>query len=150
MGIKKRVKNRTRVQYAALPYRRNNRSGVEVLLVTSQTTKRWIIPKGWPLDGQAPHVTAAHEALEEAGLIGTTSEQAIGSYSYGKRLKTGTVIECEVHVFPMQVTGQARNWPEKSKREVQWFSLSEAAAAIDNPVLRRLIGSLRAARWRVR
>ena len=69
------------------------------MLVTSRTTKRWIIPKGWPLDGKPLHATAAQEAREEAGLVGKIAEQPIGSYSYMKRLKSGEAIECEVHVF---------------------------------------------------
>src|SRR5580704_4820487 len=33
-----------RVQYAALPYRMNDRTQPEVMLVTSRETRRWIIP----------------------------------------------------------------------------------------------------------
>ena len=139
MGIKKKANPLASVQYAALPYRTTERSEIEVLLVTSRTTKRWIIPKGWPLDGKSPHATAAHEAREEAGLVGKIAEHAIGSYSYMKRLKSGEAIECEVHVFPMEVTGQKRRWPEKGKREVQWFSTTAAATTIDDRALSDLI-----------
>jgi 8-oxo-dGTP pyrophosphatase MutT (NUDIX family) len=130
---------RTRVQYAALPYRTDDRSGLEVLLVTTRTAGRWILPKGWPVAGKLPHATAAQEAHEEAGLIGRVKRQAIGSYSYAKRMKNGSEIDCEVHVFPMEVTGQARRWPEKGEREVQWFSSGDAVAAIDDPLLGSLI-----------
>ncbi len=42
---KKRSKAKppTRVQYGALPYRLDDDGSVEVLLVTSRETKRWII-----------------------------------------------------------------------------------------------------------
>ena len=130
---------RTIIQYGALPYRASDSSGLEVLLVTTRTAKRWIIPKGWPVKGKPPHATAAQEAHEEAGLIGRITKQAIGSYSYEKRMKNGAAVNCEVHVFPMEVTDQARRWPEKGERDVQWFSSAEAAAAIEHPVLSNLI-----------
>jgi len=139
MRVAKKATPRASVQYAALPYRTSEHSGIEVLLVTSRTTKRWIIPKGWPLEGKSPHATAAQEAREEAGLVGKMTKQAIGSYSYMKRLKSGAAIECEVQVFPMEVTAQKRSWPEKGKREVQWFSTTAAAATIEDPVLSNLI-----------
>ena len=130
---------RTIIQYGALPYRASARSGLEVLLVTTRTAKRWIIPKGWPVKGKPPHATAAQEAHEEAGLIGRIMKQAIGSYSYAKRMKNGIAIDCEVQVFPMEVTDQARRWPEKGERKVRWFSSAEAAATIKHPVLSNLI-----------
>src|ERR1700722_10176279 len=133
MRVTNKAKPRPRVQYAALPYRTSEASGVEVLLVTSRTTRRWIIPKGWPLDGKPPHATAAQEAREEAGLVGTITKRPIGSYPYTKRLKSGEAIECEVHVFPMEETSQKRSWPEKGKRVVQWFSRTAAAETIEDP-----------------
>ena len=60
---------RARVQYAALPYRVNGGARPEIMLVTSRETRRWIIPKGWPMERRAPHAAAAREALEEAGVL---------------------------------------------------------------------------------
>jgi 8-oxo-dGTP pyrophosphatase MutT (NUDIX family) len=59
-----------RIQYAALPYRARGKSELEVMLVTSRGSRRWIIPKGWPKRGIPAHDTAAKEAFEEAGVIG--------------------------------------------------------------------------------
>src|SRR5262245_63759073 len=105
-----------RVQYAALPYRFGGRSR-EVMLVTSRETRRWIIPKGWPQKGKAPHRSAAREAFEEAGVVGTVGRQAIGSFAYRKRVKSGRVVACEVHVFPLKVKRQRKQWPERRQRE---------------------------------
>ena len=63
-------KQATRVQYGALPYRLKDDASVEVLLVTTRQTKRWIIPKGWPIKGLTPAEAAAREAYEEAGVQG--------------------------------------------------------------------------------
>ena len=38
------------VQFAALCTRPSD-SGEDVLLITSRDTGRWVIPKGWPIDG---------------------------------------------------------------------------------------------------
>jgi 8-oxo-dGTP pyrophosphatase MutT (NUDIX family) len=131
-----------RVQYAALPFRRLAGAGMEVMLITSRRTSRWIIPKGWPMRRKAPHVAAAREALEEAGVIGRIGTSTIGSYSYEKRLKRGQVVLCEVLVFPLEVKRQRRDWPEKGKRRVQWLSPRKAAAAVKDSVLSSIIRSL--------
>ena len=68
-----------KVQYAALPWRRT-KDGLEVLLVTTLTTRRWIVPKGWPLKNCTPAECAAYEALEEAGVIGTVAKKALGTF----------------------------------------------------------------------
>jgi len=128
-----------RVQYAALPYRRRAQSRTQVMLITSRETGRWIIPKGWPKKRQAPHVSAAREALEEAGVVGEISRDPIGSYSYRKRLRNGVVVACEVQVFSLEVKRQQKKWPEKGEREFQWFSPTDAAKVVKEPVLREII-----------
>jgi 8-oxo-dGTP pyrophosphatase MutT (NUDIX family) len=129
-------------QYAALPFRRRPDGATEVLLVTSRTTRRWIIPKGWPIEGATPAGTARQEALEEAGLIGRIGDRSLGSFHYRKRLKRGGAVTCEVHVYPMNVRRQRRHWPEKRQRKTRWFSADAAAAAVREPGLRRLIAKL--------
>ena len=127
------------VQYAALPFRRRPRSRTQVMLVTSRETGRWIIPKGWPKKRKAPYTTAAREALEEAGVIGKVSRDPVGSYLYKKRLKSGAVVACEVHVFSLEVRRQRKQWPEKEEREFQWFSPADAAQAVQEPDLSDII-----------
>ena len=50
-------KEKCRAQFAALPWRVANGS-LEVLLITTLKTRRWIVPKGWPIDELAPHACA--------------------------------------------------------------------------------------------
>jgi 8-oxo-dGTP pyrophosphatase MutT (NUDIX family) len=139
MSSLRKATARHRVQYAALPYRVNARARAEVMLVTTRQTRRWIIPKGWPHKGQAPYRSAAREAFEEAGVIGSIRRRSLGSFSYEKRLKTGGVIECVVQVFALRVKRQSQQWPEKSKRSVRWLSARAAAKAVREPDLRKLI-----------
>lgn len=126
-----------RVQYAALPFRSSPEP--EVLLVSSRETKRWVIPKGWPMKGRKPHAAAAQEALEEAGLLGKIEKKPVGSYHYVKNMRNGAAILCRVDVFPMQVERQRKSWPERDQRVTRWFSLAQAAEVVREPELADII-----------
>lgn len=101
------------------------------MLITSRDTRRWVLPKGWPIKGLKPHETAACEAFEEAGLIGRITKRAIGSFQYQKRLKEGQSVTCEVKVYPLEVKQQRESWPEQDQRDGRWFSLADAAAIVE-------------------
>jgi 8-oxo-dGTP pyrophosphatase MutT (NUDIX family) len=128
------------LQYGALPWR--IRDGVEVLLASSRESRRWIIPKGWPMKGRNPHATAALEALQEAGLLGKIAKAKFGSFHYQKRLKNGAALLCQVEVFLLRVLRQRKSWPEKDERITQWFPAAEAARLVDEPELSELIQAL--------
>ena len=142
-GRRKRVKGveaaaaAARQQFAALPFRDDD--GLEIMLVTSRDTRRWVLPKGWPIKGLKPHSVAAREALEEAGLTGKVAKEPIGSYRYVKRMRNGAAMTCEVGVFPLAVEKQRRNWPERDQRTTSWFAREDAATLVDEPDLRDLI-----------
>jgi 8-oxo-dGTP pyrophosphatase MutT (NUDIX family) len=127
------------VQYAALPYRARDKSELEVMLVTSRGTRRWIIPKGWPKRGKPPHDAAAEEAFEEAGVVGKVGKRSIGSFPYDKVLEKGATASCHVDVFPLRVTRQHKDWPEKRERKVAWYRPAEAVRFVGDPHLRRII-----------
>jgi 8-oxo-dGTP pyrophosphatase MutT (NUDIX family) len=131
--------SRQYIQYAALPYRARGRAELEIMLVTSRTTRRWIIPKGWPESGIPPHQVAAREALEEAGVVGRVSKRPIGSFPYEKVLKRGATARCRVQVFALRVTRQKKRWPEKRARQIEWCAPAEAARFVREPQLRRII-----------
>lgn len=127
------------LQYAALPYRVTVHGEAKVLLITSRETRRWVIPKGWPMKGKTPHAAAAKEALQEAGVLGRIEKRAIGAYEYIKRLKNGAPLACTVDVFPMQVLRQRKQWREKGQRVAHWFPANEAADNVDEEGLREII-----------
>jgi 8-oxo-dGTP pyrophosphatase MutT (NUDIX family) len=132
------AKKTTGTQFAALPYRASA-DGIDILLITTRRTKRWIVPKGWPIDGMEPFASAAQEALEEAGISGEIQKEPVGSFTYLKELRHGLNVPCQVNVFPLKVTRQRKTWAEKDVRELRWFPLAEAAKAVDEQALRRLI-----------
>jgi 8-oxo-dGTP pyrophosphatase MutT (NUDIX family) len=142
MSSSRRAVASRRVQYAALPYRSDGKSRTEVMLVTSRETQRWIIPKGWPHRGKAPHDSAAREAFEEAGVVGAVGKRSLGSFPYQKRFKNGAVMVCDVHVFPLRVKRQRKQWPEKAQRDVKWLSAEDAAETVKEPLLSEIIRRL--------
>ena len=113
------------------------------MLITSRGTRRWVIPKGNPIKGLASHEGAAREARDEAGIIGIARPVAIGEYRYAKGRKNGTTRDVTVAVFPLAFVRQLDDWPEQDERETRWFGLADAAAAVDEPDLKRLIGGFR-------
>lgn len=127
-----------RRQVAALPWRGEG-GALQVLVVSSRETKRWVIPKGWPMKDRADPAAAAQEAYEEAGVDGVVAQQTVGEYEYLKRLKNGGARLVKVDVYPFQVTGEHETWPEKGQRVLQWMSPIEAALAVQEPQLRDLI-----------
>jgi 8-oxo-dGTP pyrophosphatase MutT (NUDIX family) len=111
-------------QYAALPI--DLRSGeMEIVLVTSRTTGRWIIPKGRPEPRLPGHEVARREAYEEAGLLGVTAKRSIGNY-LGVKGQGNVAIPAQVYVYLMRVTGDVADFPEKGQREIMRASFLEA------------------------
>jgi 8-oxo-dGTP pyrophosphatase MutT (NUDIX family) len=126
------------IQYAALPYRIDARQ-LWIMLITSRDTKRWVIPKGWPMNGLKPQDAAAIEAAEEAGIIGEVEDAPLGSYRYDKRLKSDDTTSVQVTVFPFRVQAQADDWKERGQRVFEWFRYQDAAALVAEPTLRHII-----------
>ena len=113
-----------------------------VLLVTSRGTGRWIIPKGWPMDGRSVGGAALREAWEEAGVRGEVEETAFGRYSYDKKLTKGLSAPVEVQVHLVRVEGLDKNFPERKQRQRRWFTPAEAAGLVDEAGLARLLRRL--------
>ena len=117
---------------------------VQVLLMTSRDTGRWIIPKGNINGRSTPSKAAEKEAYEEAGVRGTiTSSIPLGIYTYFKKLESGEVRAATVEVYLLRMTEQLKKWPEKGERKLSWVSPREAVGLIEEPgvvpLLRRLM-----------
>ena len=139
-----------RTQFAALCWRLR-RGRVEVLLVTSRRTKRWIAPKGWPMKGLTPAAVAAREAWEEAGAVGAPLDLCLGLYTYVKTPEPGEMgpgTPCAVAVFPVEVRRLERTFPEAGQRRRKWMSRRKAAARVAEPELARIIAAFNPAELR--
>jgi 8-oxo-dGTP pyrophosphatase MutT (NUDIX family) len=130
------------VQYAALPYRLSQDGTSEVLLITSRGTGRWLIPKGWPMQGHQPHLVAATEAWQEAGIKGIIGHKPMGSYYYAKSMPNGDDRLCQAVVFLLRVTLEASTWREQTQRIRGWFPRKVAASMVDEGSLAIMIENL--------
>ncbi|MBP5857933.1 NUDIX hydrolase [Marivibrio halodurans] len=128
-------------QVSVLPYR-NDAEGLRFLLITSRRRGRWILAKGWPKAGDPLAEMAGQEAFEEAGVHGEVAPRAIGHYRYIKRVRSGYRVPCAVSVYPMRVTTEHADWPERGERRIQWVPPAEAATLVAEPGLRRLLRRL--------
>jgi 8-oxo-dGTP pyrophosphatase MutT (NUDIX family) len=115
---------------------------MEVMLVTSRETKRFIVPKGWPMKGKSGRKAATIEAMEEAGVIGKTLKAPAGAYSYWKRMPAGFV-NVDVTVYLLEVEEELAKWKETATRERAWLSPAQAATLIDEPDLSTLLKTLK-------
>ncbi len=118
-------------QVAAVPFRLDSRGNAEVMLITSNTTKRFIVPKGWPMKGKSGKKAAVTEAWEEAGVVGEVLTN-LGAYTYWKRL-SGHFVRVTVKVYLLSVIDVQPMWEESSNRERAWLSPVDAAILIDEP-----------------
>ncbi len=132
-------KTDVRAQLAALCYRYKDEK-LQVCLVTTRGSGRWIVPRGWPMHKLTPSDAAAVEALEEAGLSGIAHPNSIGAYSYDKPMDDG-VTPVMVMVYALHVTHAAKDWPEKKQRDRKWMSPKKAAALIEELGLRQIVAT---------
>lgn len=132
------IKRPARLQVAALCYRQG-REGPEVLLITTRDTRRWIIPKGWPMEKYSARKSARIEAYEEAGIEGKIAREPIGSFRSYKGMGKGVTMPTDVIVFPLKVTRKLKKYPERDERDLAWLPVEEAAKRCSEDGLRNLL-----------
>ncbi|KAI1343947.1 NUDIX domain-containing protein [Xylariaceae sp. FL0016] len=102
-----------------------------VLLIQSTRRKGWVLPKGgWESDEECMQA-AEREAWEEAGI------------NIRIDYDLGDVVDCRppkkvskeapkalYRFYQVTVLKEETNWPEKHKRERQWFTYSQAKEAL--------------------
>lgn len=142
LSIKGGKKSEFRTQFAALPYRIKD-GKLQVLMITSRGSGRWILPKGWPMHDRTPARAAAREAWEEAGIKGSGPDHSIGLYSYEKLMSSGERHLCIVVVYPLRVKTEALDYPEAGQRKRKWMTPKKAARKVREPELATLIARFR-------
>lgn len=136
--LKDREKTDVRTQFAGLCYRVHD-DKLQVLMITSRRTGRWVIPKGWPADGKTPIESALTEAWEEAGVKGRVSGDCLGLFSYQKNLDDDDDLPCVAMVYPIKVKTLSANYPEKGQRKRRWMTPQKAAEKVVEPELARIL-----------
>jgi 8-oxo-dGTP pyrophosphatase MutT (NUDIX family) len=122
---------------------RDGKNAPEVLLIKS-SRGRWILPKGWPMDGHTDAETAKIEAWEEAGVRkGRVSEAPIGGYVTEKRFDDGRRVPCHVSVYRIDVIEMTNSHPEAGVRKRKWMPIKKAARKVGDMGLQAFLGALK-------
>ncbi|MEM8576392.1 MAG: NUDIX hydrolase [Pseudomonadota bacterium] len=138
ISVRAREKWDVRTQFGALCWRVVDQK-LQVLLITSRGTGRWIIPKGWPMDGQTPADAALQEAWEEAGVRGRADSRPLGLYSYTKIVDGLPDLPCVAMVYAVRVKSLAKSYPEMGQRKRKWVSRKKASSLVAEPELARIL-----------
>lgn len=122
---------------------RDGKAGREVLLITSRGTGRWVLPKGWPMDGKKNHQAALQEAWEEAGVKrAKVTPVALGVFSYDKILDGGLPLPVQCYVYAAEVEKLSDDYPEVDERKRRWVPVAKAATMVQEPELQALLAGL--------
>jgi 8-oxo-dGTP pyrophosphatase MutT (NUDIX family) len=111
-------------QAAVIPFRIRDRR-VEIALITTQSGKRWVVPKGSLDAGERARDAAIRETVEEAGLIGDLEPKPLGRYHF-TRAREKYVVD----VYLMRVTMVLNYWSEARLRRRRWIAIERAAAFV--------------------
>jgi len=132
------MKGKRLSQVGVLAYRRGASGALELLLITTRRTKRFMIPKGWRMKGKTEARSAGKEARQEAGVVGSPDGSPIGKFQYWKRMRSGFV-PITVKVFAMEVDRELPEWREQKERMRAWLRPEQAAALVDEPALSTML-----------
>lgn len=120
-------------QAAAIPFRIKNEN-IEILILTSRNSKKWIVPKGVIEEKYSAELTALKETEEEAGVTGDIIREVVGTYKYKKWDSI-----CRVKVFPLRVTKVFEKWDEMDFRKRMWVKPKEAIKRVKPKKLSMII-----------
>jgi len=120
-------------QVSAIPYRYND-DNLQILILTSRSNKNWIIPKGLIDEGDSELKTALKETKEEAGVTGIVIDKPVGTYTYKKWQG-----QCQVTVYPLEVSDIFIRWDEMDFRKRKWVSGEEAVKKVKPKSVAKLI-----------
>jgi 8-oxo-dGTP pyrophosphatase MutT (NUDIX family) len=112
---------------------------IAIMFVTSQKRGRWILPKGNLKTDESHEAGGKREAFEEAGVNGDILTDFPITTAISKSTAKG-LVQTAVTYYPMLVTEQADEWPEKKKRERHWAMLKHAYQVTDREDYQQLIG----------
>lgn len=121
---------------------KGKKTRTKVLMITTRESGRWIVPKGWPIEGLQPHQVAEREAWEEAGVTGSADIKPLGHFTYLKGMDDGRRIPSVVALHRLVVESVEKRFPEKGQRQLEWLSPAAAAERVESQELKSLILSL--------
>ena len=120
-------------QLGLLPYTFIDRK-LHLLLITSSSGNRWILPKGRQEPNMTPHEVAIMEAVEEAGVLGTLRQDL--------RTRCQMADGRFLQLYAMKISKLLKNWPEENMRRRRLFPLSDAIEIIGDPGVAKAVRRL--------
>ncbi len=124
------------MQCAAIPYRRTEAGGLEILLVTSRGKANWIIPKGKVKPGKSAAISAQEEVYEESGARGLLDQALVARCDLPA---AGGETREHMQIFALEVQDLVLIWPEMFQRQRRWVSLAKAVEMVRAPHLRKAL-----------
>ncbi|KAG7388150.1 Nudix hydrolase 3 [Phytophthora boehmeriae] len=113
------------------------RAGEVLLISSSRTEGKWILPKGgWEID-ETIWASARREAMEEAGVKGKIT-RPLGKLEFGNTKPGKEDQRYRFYGFQMRATKILKKWAENS-RQRRWVSYDEAKRLLDEPQLIRMV-----------
>ena len=113
----------------------NPKDRYRVMLVTPSGGGAWMLPKGNIEKNMTTYESAAKEAFEEAGVVGTCDPVMLGAYQFKQSQF--------VQIFPLRITRILDRWEETEKRSRFLFRLDKAAKVVDSDDIRSVLLKLR-------
>ena len=120
-------------QLGLLPYTFKDRR-LHLLLITSSSGTRWILPKGRQEPDMTPHEVAVMEAVEEAGVLGTLRQDL--------RTRCQMADGRFLQLYAMKISKLLKSWPEMNVRRRRLFPLSDALEMIGDPGVAKAVRRL--------
>ncbi|HIA91887.1 TPA: NUDIX domain-containing protein [Candidatus Saccharibacteria bacterium] len=119
-------------------YRRNNRGGIEILLI-QDAKDRWTIPKGHIEEGEKPDETAEREIMEETGLQKMNVHAHLGKVNFRYRRQDSLVL-ITMHVYLVEALGDTNKLRKESwMNDIKWFPATEAFDIIEYDDIGKLV-----------
>lgn len=128
------VSANVRYQSGLIPFRITD-NGIEILLISKTHSRKWGVPKGGVELELKLKENAAKEAYEEAGIEGVVGSR-LGIYYY---TKGSTGKRQAVFMYPMRVRKLLDSWPEKHRRERQWFTVEQCKSVLPRSVYKLVL-----------
>ena len=120
-------------QVGILPYIFRDKK-LHVLLITSSSGNRWILPKGRQEPDMTPHEVAIMEAVEEGGVLGTLR--------YDLRVRCRMTNGRSLQLYPMKISKLLGTWPEENFRLRRLMPINDALQMIEDPEIVRAMRRL--------
>lgn len=120
-------------QAGAMPFLFKN-GILHIVLVTTSSGARWIVPKGGLEKNMTRQEVALMEAAEEAG--------AIGALEHGLKTECRMADQRHLHIYPLRVAVLLPHWPERLMRRRVVLPIYRALLRIRDPELAQAIRRL--------